>query len=152
MNERIRRSSKIEFVCSFFGRVRGYQKSFEIIWPLVWPKNIVASGKEKYLTHNSKFVLTCSKKECTGPGSNKSKKKAETLPSKSLCRILHHPITLADPRLKCCSTQQIPFRLHLPIIVTAPAPLLCWKVLNFFSPIHAQKPKKWGLFRYYSRN
>ena len=27
-NERIRRSSKNEFVCSFFGRIRGYQKSF----------------------------------------------------------------------------------------------------------------------------
>ena len=28
-NERIRRSSKNEFVCSFFGRIRGYQKSFQ---------------------------------------------------------------------------------------------------------------------------
>ena len=27
-NERIRRSSKNEFVCSFFVRIRGYQKSF----------------------------------------------------------------------------------------------------------------------------
>ena len=27
-NKRIRRSSKNEFVCSFFGRIRGYQKSF----------------------------------------------------------------------------------------------------------------------------
>ena len=27
-NERIRRSSKNEFVRSFFGRIRGYQKSF----------------------------------------------------------------------------------------------------------------------------
>ena len=30
-NERICRSSKNEFVRSFFGRIRGYQKSFEII-------------------------------------------------------------------------------------------------------------------------
>ena len=28
MNERIRRSSKNKFVCSFFGRIHGYQKSF----------------------------------------------------------------------------------------------------------------------------
>ena len=33
-NKRICLSSKNEFVCSFFGRIRGFQSPFEIIWPL----------------------------------------------------------------------------------------------------------------------
>ena len=41
-NERIRRSSKNEFVCSFFGRIHGYQKSFrnyltfKVLKTLMW--------------------------------------------------------------------------------------------------------------------
>ena len=35
-NERIRCSSKNEFVCSFFGRIRGYQKSFRNYLTFRW--------------------------------------------------------------------------------------------------------------------
>ena len=48
-NERIRRSSKNEFVCSFFGRIQGYQKFFRNY--LTFTDSNKSTGKETGKTH-----------------------------------------------------------------------------------------------------